>query len=399
MTNASFGERMDRFVRNVNRWADSRSCALGRILARTIDLPVRATWHFWRNRNYLSIAKLFNMAVINVEMLFRRKKLFGRPYIIKIEPTNICNSTCRLCPTGMAFHGRDKGKMTFDNFTRIVDQVKRYAYVIDLSNWGDPLIVPDIYEMIRYVHDAGVWTYISSNLHAFRQNDGDPERLVRSGLDMLSCSLHGASQTTYEIYQPGKSFDQTIEKIRVIVETKRRLHSLTPLVRLFFVVTRYNEYEIPAFRTLAESLGCEVAFIPASLNLRFVGFDQDLRDLGWNPQQKHETIEKIKSDWLPENHDWIAPWYRAADHADKARSKPKKYVCDWPWRGVVINWDAGVSVCCGDFDPKCDMGNVLTTSLAEIWNNQAYQNARLTFRQALHDGTGKPCCDCSGVLI
>ena len=49
--------------------------------------------------------------------------------------------------------------MTFEKFATLVDELKRHLVVLDLSMWGDPLIVPAIYGMIRHAHDARIWTY------------------------------------------------------------------------------------------------------------------------------------------------------------------------------------------------------------------------------------------------
>jgi radical SAM protein with 4Fe4S-binding SPASM domain len=78
----------------------------------------------------------------------------------------------------------------------------------------------------------------------------------------------------------------------------------------------------------------------------------------------------------------------------------KRYACDWPWRNTVINWDGSVSVCCGDFDPQNEVGNVFRQSLKDIWNSEAYQAARRSFLKIEKtDGkTGEPCRNCKGVL-
>lgn len=347
--------------------------------------PVRAVRHVWRNRRYLTAYKLLNMACLRLEARLRRPRPWGLPYVFKVEPTNICNGTCRLCPTGAGRPGRARGKMDYTAFCRIIDSIHRFAYVVDLSNWGDPLVHPDIYRMIRYAHDAGIWTYLSSNLHAFRPAAGDAENLVRSGLDMLNCSLHAVTQEVYERYQPGRKLGPVLEGIRALLEARRRLGTRTPAVRLFFVVTRYNEHEIDAFQELADSLGCEAVFIPASLNLRFL--DRDAH-------------AQVKEGWLPGDERWIAPWYRPAA-TDEARSRQtgKIYPCDWPWRAVVINWDGSVSVCCGDYDPACDLGNVLETPLRTIWTGEAYRAVRRSFLAPGDATTREPCRSCCGVLI
>ena len=183
-------------------------------IAASIDFVARGTFYMWRNRRYLSTAKLMNMALVNLQFQLKTEHVFGMPYKLKIESTNICNTKCQLCPTGLGIQGRPKGSMTFDQYKTLIDQTKRTLLSLDLSMWGDPLIVPDIYKMIRYAHDRGVWTYISSNLHAFKPGKGQAKALVESGLDLFTCSLHGASQETYECYQPGKTLEDSIEKIK-----------------------------------------------------------------------------------------------------------------------------------------------------------------------------------------
>jgi len=402
MTQLGLHIRIDQRVRRLARRAEAQSPGLRRVVLRGLDVAARGAWHLWRNRHYLSAAKLLNMAVVNLEMRLGRERLAGRPYVFKIEPTNLCNTTCRLCPTGLGFAGRPRGKMTLAQFQRIIDRIKSFAYAVDLSNWGDPLIVPDIYAMVSYAHRAGMWTYLSSNLHAFRPDRGDAEAMVRSGLDMLNCSLHGVSQAAYAAYQPGKQIGPILDRIRALVDTKRRLGSFSPVIRLFFVVTRRNEHEIDAFRLLAEQLGAEAVFIPASLNLRLAGRDANLQDLGWSPDECRNRRDLLKREWLPADPRWVAPWYRAepADPpAARTRRVRKPYTCTWPWQAMVINWDGGVSACCGVLDQREDLGNVFTTPLTQVWNSPAYQAVRRSFRETIPPGTGEPCRSCPGILI
>ncbi len=362
---------------------------------------VKSFGHLWRNRRYLTLYKLFNILIVNIEYLLKRERVWGLPYDIKLEPTNICNSGCRLCPTGMGLSGRAKGKMSFERFKEVIDRIKKHTYVLDLSNWGDPLIVPEIYDMINYAHRQGIWTYISTNLHAFSIENGDAEKMIRSGLDMLNCSVHGASQEVYELYQPNKSLDSVLSKIRNIQETKRKLGVSKPTVRMFFVVTRYNEHEIDDFKKLAAELGCVAVFTTASLNLRFVGKDKMLRDVGMSCEQKISIAEEIKSKWLPSDRKWVAKWYQGNGEFLKGQigSYRKVFDCDWPWKRTVINWNGDVTVCCGVFNPRWTMGNIFDDTFRRIWNNETYRLARRSFKKAVNEGEGRPCSECYGVLM
>jgi MoaA/NifB/PqqE/SkfB family radical SAM enzyme len=240
------------------------------VAIRGARLFLRALRHLWRIRRYMTAVKLANMAFVKLQRCLKREVVFGMPYSVMIEPTNICNTECQLCPTGEGHAGRAKGFMSWDLYRQFIDDCSKWIYTLSLFMWGDPLIAKNIYRMIDYAHKAGIWTGLSSNLHSFHPDRGDAVTMVESGLDELSCSLHGASQATFAIYQPGKDFRKTIDKIKCLIETQKSMGKNTPKVRIIFVVTRLNEHEIPAFKKLAHELKCEYAFSTPSLNMRFL---------------------------------------------------------------------------------------------------------------------------------
>src|SRR6185369_14314628 len=71
--------------------------------------------------------RLLNLA--RAEWALRRGKtqLQSMPYIYIIDPTNVCNLRCPLCPTGNQTAARPKKMMNFECFTNIIDQVRPYA--------------------------------------------------------------------------------------------------------------------------------------------------------------------------------------------------------------------------------------------------------------------------------
>lgn len=393
------------------RWkaARARPAALCQALS-LLDFLARGVFHVWRNHRYLTLLKLANMALVNIQFKLKAERVIGRPYSMKIEPTNICNTQCQLCPTGIGLEGRPKGKMDLARLKKLIDELKWHLRDLDLSMWGDPLIVPDIYEMIRHAHDRGIWTYISSNLHAFKLKTKpgqkpQAEMLVESGLDTLTCSLHGASQETYEIYQPGKRFDEAVEKVRHIIETRDRMGSKTPLVQLNFVVTRHNEHELAAFQRLADKLGCKAIFSTASMNARFQDQDKNLQPLGLADDLLKKKVKTHLQDWLPDDPDFVLEPYKkmkqTGEVADGDYNGKKLFDCSWPWRQSVINWDGQVVTCCGSFDPGEDMGDVFEHGFAKVWNGPKYRMARRSFKKRLTDeqAQGNACADCPGFML
>ena len=413
----SLDRRLAQAVATTGRWKDvGKQWQVIALLTGVVDFFARGVFWAWRNRRYITVLKLANMAVVNIEFMLKREKLIGRPYKMKIESTNICNTRCQLCPTGLGLRGRRKGRMEYSQYTELIDQLRHHLFALDLSMWGDPLVAPDIYDMIRYAHDKGVWTYISSNLHGFKieprkQRDGtlaekdDATKLIESGLDMLTCSLHGATQETFEIYQPGKDFGDAVEKVRHIVETKKRLGSSTPAIQLNFVVTKHNEHEIEDFKALAEELGAKPIFSTASMNVRFLDKDKKLTPLGLADDVLAKKTRDHLDDWLPENKDYVLPAYEemreTGEHRGEQYNGEKAYNCSWPWRQSVINWDGSVATCCGSFEEREDMDNVLDKPFKEVWNSEKYRLARRSFKKKLTDEQAEdnPCATCPGFML
>lgn len=409
--------RLARAVAVTEQWKQrQRARALGRTATGVIDFVARGVFWVWRNRRYITVRKAINSAIVNTEFYFKRERLIGRPYKMKIESTNICNTKCQLCPTGLGLRGRRKGRMAFDQYTDLIDQTRWHLFALDLSMWGDPLVAPDIYEMIRYAHDRGIWTYISSNLHGFKieprkQRDGtlakedDATRLINSGLDTLTCSIHGATQETFQIYQPGKDFGDAIAKVRHLVETKKRLGTSTPAIQLNYVVTKHNEHEVDRFNELAKELGCKAVFSTASMNLRFLDKDKKLQPLGLADDLLEKKTKDHLEHWLPENKDYVLPAYEEIRETGVVRGEEfngdKTYNCSWPWRQSVINWDGTVATCCGSFEPREDMGTVLDQSFAKVWNSEKYRLARRSFKRKLdaEQMEDNSCATCPGFML
>jgi len=288
--------------------------------------------------------------------------VIGYPIKLVIDPINICNMHCPLCPTGQGRKERSKGKMVFKNFKKIIDELGHYLYEIDLHNWGEPLMNEEIYAMIDYARKHKISVDLSTNLNFF--NEGSAEYLVRSGLNHLIVSLDGASQTTYQKYRIGGNFEQVIENMKMIIQKREELNTSTPFITWQFLVMRHNEYEIPKAKKIAEALGID-RFLLAPLH----------SDMGRELLESCETkIEKTK-EWLPHNVKYS--FYNLRNSRKRAQSR----TCSFLWIQSVVNWNGSVSPCCAVYEEKYDFGNMFETSFKEIWNNDKYRASRRMIRR------------------
>jgi radical SAM protein with 4Fe4S-binding SPASM domain len=331
-------------------------------------------------KKYYTAKKILNSVLARIQYLMKLKQPIAYPPYLMIEPINICNGNCALCPVGgFGLAGRKKGHMPLENFKNIIDDVKNFLIEVLIYSWGDPLLHKDIYKMINYAHKKRISTHISTNLYSFNP-DKDGERMIKSGLDKLVVSCHGISRDTYKKYHRKDEFNKTLEKIKKITKAKKMMKTNKPEIIISFVPNKFNEHEIPSLEKTFKKIGAKPEILSLSVNTRFI-------------KNKEEKIRMLKK-WLPKNKKYIKKAY--SDIISGERSKKEKNKCKWPWNMSIINWDGTVSLCCGIFHEKYDIGNTNKNSIKEIWKGKEYQKIRESFR---NKKIKTICSSCGGELV
>ena len=72
--------------------------------------------------------------------------------------------------------------------------------VLGLQNWGEPLLHPDIIEMIQEASSYNIFTVISSNF-SLNLDEQFIEDLLTCGLGVLHVDVDGLDQKIYETYR------------------------------------------------------------------------------------------------------------------------------------------------------------------------------------------------------
>jgi MoaA/NifB/PqqE/SkfB family radical SAM enzyme len=337
---------------------------------------------------YLTRKRLVNRIVLEIHERLRLDYIRAYPDTLIIETTNACNSTCQLCPVGEGRRARPVRCLDMATYCRFVDELAPYAQTVILQNWGEPLLDRYLAERIRYANSKGLKTVLSTNLH--RLTVCSAEELVSSGLSVLGVSLHAASAATYELYQPGKSFDLVLDNIRTLVAARERLGRKEPRISLIVVQSRVNEHEITELPKLVQELGVdEVVVSPVSINARFLWSDVKMQDRHLSEEQfRAEVIERARK-WLPRKE------FRSFDPLVPAA--PKLPSCDRLWRYAVLNSDGTVPPCCDVYRLENNFGCYKPgQNFREIWNNDLFRTARRSFRKPGPHETLLICTHCPG---
>ena len=286
--------------------------------------------------------------------LIRRQIVWGYPPIMMIEPTNICNLKCPMCPSGNGDMKRDMGKLDYENFKKVIDETGKYIIQVQLWNQGEPFINRSFLKFITYAHNQGIMTQTSTNGHYIR-TDADAEALVNSGLDQLIFSMDGTSKESYEKYRVGGNFDLVLDTLERIARAKQTLKSDTPLVELQFIIFKHNQNEIDRIIGLCKKF--------------------NLNRLSFKTAQVYNHEQAVQ--FLPDDTDMMR--YEIDGDHYKMKGEVKNW-CKRLWLNSTVNWDGAVAPCCFDKDADYSPGNVFDPdrSFSEIWRNRKYQDFRRT---------------------
>jgi len=203
-------------------------------------VPVRSAFQtFFIFRVRYTPRRIMNFILATVSMhlsrILRKPIVWGYPPILMVEPTNICNLKCPMCPSGNGDMKRAQGKMDLENFRKLMEDIGDYIYQVQFWNQGEPFINRVFLDFVKTAKEKGVMAMTSTNGHYIR-TDETAEAIVRSGLDQIIFSMDGTNQETYEKYRVGGNYNLVLETLERLSRARHNLKSRTPLIELQFIV-------------------------------------------------------------------------------------------------------------------------------------------------------------------
>lgn len=281
---------------------------------------------------------IWNYFLSEFSYYHRLKKPLNNPDIFAIELTSQCNLRCVMCPH--VIMQRAKSNMGFETFKKIVDNVEPYAFFIWLHSLGEPLLNPNVFDMIKYCKERGIKVGLSTNATVLNESNG--RRLVEAGLDKIILCMESTEKETYEKIRVGGKFENVRNNIRRFLEVKKEMNSERPYTVVQIIQMKETASQIEAFKK------------------------------EWVPLCD-EVLVKVFSTWANQ----VSEIPVLADREQRYHKVLKKrQPCQLLWRNVVILSDGKVSPCCIDYEGKINLGNAAETPLKEIWNGPAMQNLR-----------------------
>ena len=172
-------------------------------------------------------------------MALQKKISFVFPIRLNIEPTNYCNLSCSMCPREL---NRPFGYMDINLFQKVVDESILYGrrLIITINKDGEPLLHPELPQMIRYAKDKKAAYKINFYTNGILLTEAKSIELIKSGLDTVHISIDAFTKETYKKVKNSQKLEIVEENVKRLIELKKTSFKNTSYYRKNYPNTRHR---------------------------------------------------------------------------------------------------------------------------------------------------------------
>jgi radical SAM protein with 4Fe4S-binding SPASM domain len=278
------------------------------------------------------------------------------PVKATLSVTDSCPLACAHCYGDCG--SRADHELTTTEWLRITDEVIDSGVVALLIEGGEPLLRPDIFEILDHCRGrAMVWL----RTHAVAIDDTVARRIEAAAVAVVLVDLFGASRAPHDRHAGVEgSFDRSLLGIEAL---QRAGLSVVPLM----ILTRWNMGEVQPYLELAKALGCSRAGI---LRLYPIGRARRRWDeLACSLEEMTQALTTVE---VPFGLDLMQSWH------------PRDKNCCWENAAVVAD---GRSVGCPYLRELVDYGDLKRTPFIDTWDHPLHRRLRAGPHGAGHCGT------------
>lgn len=253
------------------------------------------------------------------------------PKRLQIETFLGCNAACTMC--SVQDWQREHGEMEDDVFLQILEESKpfqNHLEVVSLTMDGEPLMGRKIARRVVQCQESGLFN-IGFATNGSLMKKKKTRELLDAGLDWISFSFDTLDASVFE-------------KVRVNLK-----HDIVKdnIINFINVRDRGN------YKT--------------KINVRFLGHAID--SSGFEEYRRFWSGMVSDGDEIHfgEAYDW---------YSGKKSDFKERVSCSYVFDNLVILRDGTVPLCCRDYNATFVYGNIMETSLINIWNSQFFCKVR-----------------------
>ncbi len=257
------------------------------------------------------------------------------PRMCVLSSVYVCNSRCPHCPytgSGIRERYRDTPYMAPATFKLIADQCGVRRAWLRISGGGEPLLHPQMPELVEYAKSVGCRVGLITNGSLLNERMG--ERLLECGVDAIEVSVDAGDAASYARVRPGLDWQRLVDN----------------LVRL----NRLRSRNAAGTRIICSVVVQE-------------GIDVEAAEAFWSPMV--DQFQKRK----------FLTWGIVTDRSgDRVPYLPPEQAipCPFPFERLFVDARGDVKLCGFDIHSSTNLGNVNRQPIAEIWQGDGFGRVR-----------------------
>ena len=289
--------------------------------------------------------------------------------------TQTCNLKCMHCYAS----SRNKqypGELTTEEAKGLMDQLAEFKIPTVLFSGGEPLMRPDLFEVVAYAREQGLRAVLSTNGTLISQEVA--EKIRDAGFTYVGISLDGIGDVHDSIRGTKGSFEDALEGIR-------RVRDVGIRVGLRFTIHAKNRDEVEGIFQLMRDEKIPRCCI---YHLAYAGRGEKLQRYDLEPHETREALDFI-FDRAQELHEQgiELDLLTVDNHADNVYLY-QRVLKDHPERAdevyEMLSWNGGnqSGIAIAAIDPKGNVhpdqfswhqtfGNVKERPFADIWQDRS----------------------------
>jgi MoaA/NifB/PqqE/SkfB family radical SAM enzyme len=303
------------------------------------------------------------------------------PLMVVMSIIYPCNFGCPMCPytdgnseIRQFYRERSGDLFPVKLWESIADECGQYDAWMRCTGGGEPMLHPQMVEMIEYAKERGARIWLNTNGSMFGPSANHRqklERIIRAQIDLIEFSMDAGDAETYAVLRPPRGglakspeewWTRQVGNVRAALELRRQLAAPT---RVVVSVIRQDAIE----GKLEEAI------------------DFWLHDVG--------VDEVITRKFLTWDDNTRIPAGKALDkHLYASLTTEKKQPCVWPFERLNVDTLGRIALCGQDISFRTAelFPNANDKSIQDIWQGDVFN----WYRRLHLDGRGAECFPCRG---
>jgi radical SAM protein with 4Fe4S-binding SPASM domain len=303
----------------------------------------------------------FNSTTINLYNKFTIRHLKPFPTTMGLMASRICTANCIFCP----IHRYKSSKEPFMSLKiakKIADELikENFTGQINLGENGDALLNPEFKEIfLEMGKTKGKQILVTNMKHMTKEMS---TFLLKNGLQELTCNFDGSTKETYQALKTGCNFEEIRKNIHDFIDQRNAINSTCTIHIQAVPISRYLQY---------------VEHVKSKFPYDYAAIERY-----W---KKHVSPIDLISECT-----YINAW-GTRNFNSKTRVKPCPY---WASSICLVDTEGDVYPCCMDYKTQLTFGNVMDSTIREIWNGEKRRKFIENIAKNDFAAIGQPCLSC-----